>query len=577
MDVNGDSGTYTHIDGDNLKRLFERSTNMLTLINTIIYEASRETHDIKWVCVKKECDTATSYLDMSVRNYGNYELNNKSNTSNRNEYVDVIGKPVKDFDDDDNIYDNYIVERNDNGTTANEMVHDKCTENSTKKDTRGKHECPFNGLPAAHLTIMHSPKVGWLTMHLRGKRFTRHFGVHFKRKYYTGLVMKQLENDYCEWWLLMYAGGTSDLKPTVCLQLNQFEVCADAVKDVAGEKSEENANKRNPCKFELNEKIKETKKDPKSYCFVAETSEHCDHWVSLLKQLSIGLPYIEMTFLTTAQIRKLPMLPLNVKNVDCEHKMDNRDTVDRQIVTGMQFTSDLCNYSEGVYEEPEDYYKNVPVSAKKTPILPVKKVPQSPNATIQVDNILSIYDTPKKPIRKTHEDEHFEVVSTPKNRCTFIKSEDNGVKCDNDIRSKLTTQLKEQTQKYSFDQKSNDVEINGDTASTISESANSKYQLSSMRKWLFSNHFSKLRQSSNSTHFGGVPCDESITKDTSQAELNQNHEFNEVLPSTDTNKRTFSVQPKGNKVHQIINQLEANGQLTLLSGGTSTNKCIVSN
>lgn len=575
--MNDDSGTYTHIDDDNLRRLFERSTYMLTLINKIIYGASRETHDMQMACLKKECDTATSYLDMSVRNYGNYELNNKNDASNRNEYVDVIGKPVKEFDDDDNIYDNYIVERNDNGTTAKEMVHDKCTDNLTKKDKRGKHECPFNGLPAAHLTIMHSPKVGWLTMHLRGKRFTRHFGVNFKRKYYSGLVMKQLENEYCEWWLLMYAGGTSDLKPTVCLQLNQFEVCADAVKNVAGEKNEENPNKRNPCKFELNEKIKDSRKDPKSYCFVAETSEHCEHWVSLLKQLSIGLPYIEMTFLTTAQIRKLPMLPQNVKNADGERsKMDNRDTVDETLATSMQCTSDLCNYSEGVYEEPEDYYKNVPISAKKTPSLPSKQVTQSPTATIQVDNILSIYDTPKKPIRKTH-DEHSNVDSTPKNRCTFIKSEDKSVKCDNEIRSKLTTQLKEQTQKYSFDQKTNDAETIGDPASTISESANSKYQLSSMRKWFFSNHFSKLRQSSNSTHFGGIPCEDSEMKDTSQAEPSQNHEINEVLPPTDTNKRTFSVQPKGNKVHQIINQLEANGQLTLLSGGTSTNKCIVSN
>lgn len=565
--LKSDDGTYT--DYDILKSLHDRSTNMLSAINNIIHENRK----IEFGCLQNEIDTTekTSYLNMSLRNYGNYELATNTETLSRTEYVDVTGKTSTEFNEDDNIYDNYIVERKVNGTTAEAMTSTQNSDSPTRRDFGAKHECPFTGLPAAHLTIMHSPKCGWLTMHLRGKRFIRNFSVNFKRKYYTGLVTKQTKNNYCEWWLLMYAGGTCDLKPTVCIQLNQFEVHADHLKDREesnNDNKQESENKRNPCKFELNEKTK--RKNSKSYCFVAETFEHCEHWVSLLKQLCLGLPYIESTFITTAQIRKLPMLPLNAKNCDIDCRAVSVDT---KFVPNSISVSDVCNHSEGVYEEPEDYYKNVQISTTKTPALPMKQLSQPTASTIRMEDISLIYDTPT---RKTHDLRHYDSIQksySNETRLEHLEHESNCMKIDDGIFPKQSTHSEEPPKNYSSSvRKTVERETAGTSMNT--EMPTSKSQLSAVRKWLFSNHFSKLRHSANSSQF--VPIEESPMKVPSPSvQLNQPHETNAIEFSSDVHKRTFNVQPKGNKVHQIINQLEANGQLTLLSGGSSTNKCSV--
>ncbi|XP_031620999.1 uncharacterized protein LOC116339318 [Contarinia nasturtii] len=572
------SNTSTYEDYDHLEYLSERCTNVQRLINDFIENAN----DAKPQTDIGESEENTSYLDMSMRKYENFELTQQNECSNRNEYVDVTGKASKDCNDDDNIYDNYIVERNDKGTTVHAVQ---------VLDIDDKQDCPFIGLPAAHLTIMHSPKVGWLTMHLRRKRFIHHFSINFKRKYYTGLVSKHNPDyDYYEWWILMYAGGTSDLKPTICLPLNQFEACADNAKittttTVKTNEKQPNENKRNPCKFELKEKS--TKKDAKSYCFIAETPEHCEHWTNLLKQLSNGLPYIENSFTATAQIRRLPMPPLNAKNTDNDRLTADIDTVDTtmhraQSNNRIEDKIDTCNYSEGVYEEPEEYYKNVPTSTCKIPMLPMKKVPiqsQTSLTQIQMDVISSIYDTPKKPVRITDDTkQHYDLIivqngSENESKSTTVDAmhECNRLKIDNEIRNKLSTQLKEQSQKYlssSGRRTSDDDDMTRN--STTTDGTPNKYQLSTMRKWLFSNHLAKLRQSTNPTNFmrksSGCTID---TAEKTQPKLNQRHKTSAVSTSTDTQKRAFSIQPKG-KVHMIINQLEANGQLTLL---TSSNKC----
>ncbi|XP_055310568.1 uncharacterized protein LOC129573682 [Sitodiplosis mosellana] len=606
--------TTTYEDFDNLEYLYERTTDVLRLINEIIDKSKKEpltsttfehtTNNIG------ELEENTSYLDMSVRKYESYELKKSIGNSNRNDYVDVSSKASKECNDDDNIYDNYMVERNGKCPTVNDTAAVTSIQNldtSSKNDVGSKKDCPFNGLPAAHLLIMHSPKVGWLTMHLRCKRFIRHFNMNFKRKYYTGLVSKQTNTDYYEWWLLMYAGGTTDLKPTVCLPLNQFVACADQPRATKNDDKRPDECKRNPCKFELDEKNK--KKDAKSYCFVAETPEHCEHWINLLKQLSIGLPHIESTFTATAQIRKLPKPPLNLKNTDIDRLTGDIDTVDTTATSSARsnierdHSVDICNYSEGVYEEPEEYYKNVPTTPKtitmttstttttatsKGPKLPVKKsLSQSIASTIRIDDISSIYDTPKKPVHKTDDAKHYDLVSVQKENCNETKAaedstqDSNRLKIDDEIRSKLSTQLKEQSQKYFSGRRTNDEEMVRDTTT---DAASNKYQLSAMRKWLFSNHLAKLRQSTNPTNFMRKSSGSSTTDTTTEIQHQQQQQqqsdnqqlskTSAIAPSSDVLKRSFSVQPKGTKVHMIINQLEANGQLTLLSGGgTSPTKC----
>lgn len=495
-----------------------------------------------------EMDENTSYLDMSMRNTDGYALTKSPRSSTTNDYVDIMGKSSKECNDDDNIYDNYIVERT---TTTPSVV------TSTTKEPKPK--CPFIGLPAAHLTMLHSPKVGWLTMHLRRKKFIRPFYVHFKRKYYTGLVPKHMENGHCEWWLLMYAGGTSDLKPTVTLLLNQFEACSDQLRVSSCDKKQQNEPKRNPCKFELNEK--QEKKDAKSYCFVAESPEHCDHWYNLMKQLSLGLPHVESSFTSIAQIRKLPMPPFNSKLSNIGRLCEDIDTVDTNgpfgASTSSSLATDICNHSEGVYEEPEEYYKNVPTPKTKGPALPAKKGSQCTTPKICV--VSSIYDTPTKSSRVSDNPRNYDLVSVSKANETNSFSDTNRSRfneMDDEIRNKLVRQSDD-----SVGQRASDEEI---VKNSSTECTSNKYQLNTMRKWLFSNHLAtnfKRKSSGNSK------------EPTTQSQTNQRKKAAVVVSCGDAQKRAFSVQPKGNKVHMIINQLEANGQLTLLSGGSSTAKC----
>lgn len=558
-----------------MEYLCERSRQALRLTSEVIQKSS----DAAEVLDIDDLDENASYLDMSMRKFENYNVSEATGSLNRNDYVDVIGKSTNNCNYDDNIYDNYSVERNGKNASVKTQMPDPNVRNE-------KCDCPFNGLPAAHLTIMHSPKVGWLTMHLRRKRFIRNFGVNFKRKYYMGLVSRETDRHYYEWWLLMYAGGTSDLKPTLCLQLNQFEVIGEYSKIIKPNEKPPSDDKRIQCKFELNEK--HIKKDAKTYCFVAETPEHCEHWINLLKQMSAGLPYVETIFTTTAQIRKLPLLPSNAKAIVDHNRMnENIDTVDMLggVSGGMStiannHNGDVTNYSEGVYEEPEEYYKNVPASMNKAPTLPKKKLSQSNAMNVQTNEISSIYDTPKKPIRKSNETKHYDVVSVQRDTNNDIIEKDSAIetntidstlenrtiKIDDKIRCQLSTQLKEQSQKYlsnsnsNAGQKTSNEEMPKATSTATVEGIANKYQLSTVRKWFFSNHLSKLRQSTNPTSFmrrsSGTLADTAIPP---QPQPNQRHKTNAIASSGDVQKRAFSVQPKGNKVHMIINQLEANG------------------
>lgn len=591
IEVKSDDTRRTSGDYDHLECLYERTSNALQSIDEIILKLRMDKSEELFGYIQSDNHRPaeqmenTSYLDMSRKKYETIDsktMKNPADNLNRHDYVDVVSKPMDGFIDDDNIYDNYSVERN-HETAASERRApiDNRVGNSTsgKEDVNGgqKLDCPFNGLPAAHLTIMHSPKVGWLSMHLRGKRYIHHFGVHFKRKYYTGMVMKQNENAHCEWWLLMYAGGTNDLKPSVCLPLNRYGVHANlpksATKRKEGSQRQDNETKFNPCKFELNEKSQ--RKNRKSYCFVTDTPENCEHWVNLLKQLSIGLPYVESTFQMTAQIRKLPMLPLSAKSIDLDRP--GTDTTDLNGLNHSRsndrndFSSDdVCNHSEGVYEEPEDYYRNVQnysTASTKLPILPQKSSSVSP---IRTDNVYvaEIYDTPKKPIRKS--DESYDRVSVDNNSPTHG-------------RKHLKTFGDEMCTKQSAAKLKDHTQTSGRMASDEDSSA-SKYHISTVRKWLFSNHFSKLRQSSNSSNSerissedgtieGAVALDLQQQQPQPQPQQSQCNNSTVVVPPTDGQRRTFNVQPtKFNKVHMIINQLEANGQLTLISGGNTATK-----
>lgn len=578
-----------------MRLLYEQSTKALRVAETNSTSISKNTKndeeksddddDDENGVDSNDQDENTSYLDMSMQKYECYDLNATQMNSNLHEYVAIGGKSTQDRNDGDNIYDNYIVE---NSKIATMDVHLE------------KRDCPFGGLPAAHLMIMQSPKIGWLIMHQRRQSgFIHNFSVNFRKKYYAGLVVENhtncSDNKFCYWWFLLYAGGSSDLKPTVCLPLHQYEITCDptkksknnrnSVKDRSSKTASSDRDKYQ-CKFELRSNL--TRKDSKSYCLTAESPDHCNEWYNLLKQLIAGKPYVQTSNVVTAQIRKLPKLPVKAKSIELDTESTDKDTVDTttNALSKLQTKADdkeIINYSEGIYEEPEEYYKNVPTKSgsktkakSQTKPLTNTQTPSSIASTIQIEDISLIYDIPK-----------------PNSRCTVIADEkkdriclemdvsasvleSNRIHIDDEVRSKLAIQLKEQSEKFlNNNSKTTKLAPKHDHEKIIRNSVtNKKHQLSNVRKWLFTNHLAKMRHSTNST--GSRKSTENMKNDSLKTSAKQCHKLNAIAPmlsnETQQKRQIFSVQPKGNKVHMIINQLEANGQLTLLSGGASSSK-----
>lgn len=584
--------TATELEnGEYLRQLYEHSTKALRVVETnstsIVNTKNDEEINDENNVNSNDQDENTSYLDMSMRKYECYDLNATRMNLNPHEYVDIAGKSTHDCNDDDNIYDNYIVE---NSKTAAMEVYSE------------KRDCPFGGLPAAHLMIMQSPKVGWLIMHQRRRSgFIHNFSVNFRRKYYAGLVVENRnnssDNKFCYWWFLLYAGGSSDLKPTVCLPLYQFEITYDPTKKLT--KTNRNSRKdpnhktaserdQNQCKFEL--RSKSTTKDSKSYCLTAESPDHCNEWYNLLKQLIAGKPYVESSNVVTAQIRKLPKLPVKVKSSGLDDESNDNDTVDMAATASSKLQSEandkeIINYSEGIYEEPEEYYKNVPAKGGSKTIKALNEnrsqsktstdsqSPSSTTSTIQIEDISLIYDIPKPNSRNTEMADQKKDQIFHETDASESVLESYRIHIDDDVRSKLALQLKEQSEK--FLNNSTTAKPKHDHEKIVRNSVtNKRHQLSNVRKWLFTNHLAKMRHSTNST--GSHKSTENVKNDSLRTSTKQNHKLNAIAPmlsgETQQKRQIFSVQPKGNKVHMIINQLEANGQLTLLGGGASASK-----
>lgn len=539
MDVNHNSGTYTNVDNDYLKGLFERSTNMLTFINNLINETSKEQFEIE-----NNCDTINSYVPMEVRktaptesmNRDGYVVADVKSIYNEISYENIdtensdkeMETPTNDIREKYNRSFNDLTNRNIIGVYVKETIKMNNTDEMQRENIRGKYDCPFIGLPAKHLPIKKSPKIGWLTMHQNGKRRFS-YGCLTKRKYYSGLVMVQLENEYCEWWLLLYA-NENDLKPRIFIQLNRFTVCADSKLDTSCEPT-----KQNPCKFKLIKKLTETNNKPKSYCFIAETSTDCDKWINLIKPLSFGLPYDEQS----APIRQLPMLPLIAENLKRQtESVDHVDHTDTNL--------DPNNITiEGIYEDPEACFGI---------------------ASMSTNNTLNNYDTPTFPPRKLSNIDVSDIG--PENHSTYHELNNMDLKSNHEI---LDTISNEQIQTNSQDEKMIDRQpIN---TVTKNNSTNIK-QTSSVRNWFTQNRFTKLRQTTYLSNVrSNTSCRIHLTSETSKTEHIQHHKLNELSQSMEdhTKQRTINVQSKGNKVHQIINKFAENNQIELILAGSKCN------
>lgn len=118
-----------------------------------------------------------------------------------NDYVTINALPsTSDHENDTeakDIYDTFTVP----AISATPM--DAATTKSGE-DQNDLQNCPYLGLPAAHLSIKKSPKQGQLT------RIEKRIFFDQSKKYFCGVVGD---------WLLCYADGSASIKPSLCVHL----------------------------------------------------------------------------------------------------------------------------------------------------------------------------------------------------------------------------------------------------------------------------------------------------------------------------------------------------------------------
>lgn len=460
---------------------------------------------------------------------------------------DAVNENNDDDGSDDDIYDNYTVEKKSIESTHNSNSKSNGNEYVSVTDAAiavdGKRDCPFGGLPAAHLTIKKAHRIGWLILNYRRRPFLSILNSYLSKKFYVGLLCDTIQSGAPDWWMLMYSGMTQ-MKPTICIELRRFQLVRVASKKRIRERCPDAGV---DIKFELHERLPsdaKKKATPIVYQFSATTSDDCDQWCSSLLLL-MNNESLRSICSTTAH-RKLPMLPPH----ECSEMSENAPNGHHQ---------DGHNCSEGVYEEPEEYYRHIANASTLQP----ESMPE----------IVCTYDVPKSPARPVQTTEEPSPVvdhsnHIPKNlremidSCTVDNADDydkvivdslsssiashpNRMKI-NDIRLKLTSHFKEHSLLP--------VSSTGSRKTSIVDcSADDKtQQVSSVRK--FVSQLARMKHKSTKS-----PKPMKRDKKSNPTKVS--------IATSDASPPVSQTTTKQNKVHMIINQLEANGQLTLLSGG----------
>lgn len=254
--------------------------------------------------------------------------------------------------------------------SSTETIEVMCNEqvNEPKvNDFEANIECPFSGLPAAHLLIKKSLKVGNL-QRIKEKPYIFN---QSRMKYYSGLL---------DGWLLMYS-NSSDLKPTICLNLQNYDLCSSDL-----------YRKHEQFQLISNEYKTDYSRSPKKYLLRAASANDYEEWLQAITSASKSSMIRKRL---NSMSRKLPSPPPSLEN---ESNPQTR----------------LSDRSEGIYEEPSemfsmqlypsfqlDNWMQLPVA----PALPVKGGSKS-KGECNADTVA--YDIPKSPPKPTALDSDYQ-------------------------------------------------------------------------------------------------------------------------------------------------------------------------
>lgn len=366
---------------------------------------------------------------------------------------------------------------------------------------KDENKCPYTGLPAAHLKIMNSTQAGLLT------RIEKKLFFAQTKDFYAGILEK---------WILLYPSKSNDMKPSECF----------FPKSVESEKGDNqfsvvtNSGKRLHFQVPNSEEFSEWMKNIRK---IIDDNENCQLRESQSSQLSF---------------RKLPSPPLGEETLDSGSSSENyygfnRCSNQTVINTGEILYEEPCSANRKV-EEIEKSDVETTVDPEAPPSLPAKTGKKTKK--ISVDG----YDVPRptKSVIECDEasNEAISVSPTP--------SPEPSDQIINETPEKSRTKISEMTAMLSSinlvspEEKRRSAHI--PKAKKIptadkSETDKGEKRVSPMKSW-FTKHINKKK---------------SVKR--------------EMTPEVEEMEDEAVSSVKGSKVNMIINQLEKNGQLKVLS------------
>lgn len=434
---------------------------------------------------------------------------------------------------DDNVYDNCNINLA-TLTTASALSAQTTNGPQNLSQLASQHDkdkdkllCPFVGLPAAHLKIMNSPKYGLLY------RIEKKIFFDQTKHYYAGVMNR---------WLLLYSASSNDMKPSMCLYVD--DVGIDTIFDGSGKKRENlfhiltNTGKR--------------------YQFQALSEDDLAEWITVISQYIINERKSEQVDERSNSSRKLPTpppaSPAFPKNLYQNHRRisvkseeriyEEPTTVSREESPETQETTndtlennyDIVSFNSGqIYSD----------AVEKPPDLPMKVGKKLDGHTKHE------YDTPKPTAAKNLEsNDNVEssavIIDVDSSQ---IKSDIKGIKVS-EMKAILSTQ-KLSISPPAIEEKKQQKVLMRENDKEIAKENRTPVKSWFMRQINWSGEKVKSRKSGRFSK-ASTPS-----------------------PESSPSPENLTKPVKGGKVNMIISQLEANGQLKILSKSLRDRKSLV--
>lgn len=406
--------------------------------------------------------------------------------------------------------------------------------------------CPFGGLPATHLEI----KKAVITGNLHKRR--AFFGQ--VKKYYAGII---------DDWLLLYAGGKTDLKPSICIALTHCTILDRSAEIPNGPPTTTPiTTTRKPSETYDIHLIQQLPGGfQKKFHFQVNSKPILMDWLTAIQSRLTGSSDLPTQRARSCN-RKLPTPPYD-KISDSVVMVTTSDSIKSTFTTTTSTISSssvvygntrLSNRSEDIYEEPAEMLISHYHQPNQT-----CDVFENNSITPLVANLN--YDTPKSP----------------------PKCIDDGLQCHHDacvnhkfseVKTKLSTQLKGMPPISSSPTKSA-ATTKGNFSSSSSplkekpKKGAGESPSPSVKNWFFS----RLSKSSATKDVQEVvvvqPNNTDVITPTNIKATSSVRRMNGSATSTACSTAMKIIENdrsvKGGKVNMIIHQLEANGHLPIFS------------